>query len=85
MDHPVLSSHSVIIHHRSMFFRTPTPTPLASVSPLVARRQLGVGRGRGTRAAPAETAAAPGGGGPSAQSTLLQRVRDKRNQQLQFP
>ena len=63
-----------------MFCRTPTPNPL-SVSPLVARRQLGVGRGRGTRAP--ETVRP---GGPSAQSALLQRVRDKKNnQQLQFP
>jgi len=53
--------------------RTPTPTP-HSVSPLVARRQLGVGRGRGAH----ETAPRPGG--PSAQSGLLQRLRDKKNQ-----
>lgn len=61
------------IINRSVFCRTPTPTP-HSVSPLVARRQLGVGRGRGAH----ETAPRPGG--PSAQSGLLQRLRDKKNQ-----
>ena len=66
----------------STFCRTPTPTP-QTVSPLVARRQLGVGRG--TRA-PETASGMSRPGGPSAQFNLLQRVMDRRNNnQLQFP
>ena len=60
--------------------RTPTPTPVPpSVSPLVARKQLGVGRrGGATEAAPERPAGAPEVG---RQSALLQRLREKKKQQ----
>ena len=77
--------HEMKSSNGSTFCRTPTPTP-QTVSPLVARRQLGVGRG--TRAPDTASSGMSRPGGPSAQLNLLQRVIDRRNNnnnQLQFP